>query len=106
LSASIPLGIVAGLFFGKQLGVFAVANLATFTGLADRPEGVSLWQLYGVSILTGIGFTMSLFIGTLAFEETAMDQVRLGALAGSLLSAALAAVILAACGRSRFAPDE
>lgn len=88
----VPLGIAAGLFLGKQLGVFLASWLAVKLGLAALPKGVSWAQLYGVAILCGIGFTMSLFIGSLAFEHAGQEHgasVRLGILAGSLLSAAV-----------------
>ena len=88
LLAPVPLGIAAGLFIGKQIGVFGCAYGAVRLGLAHLPQGVSWLQIYGLSLLTGIGFTMSLFIGTLAFDG--LDHatgVRLGVLLGSLLSA-------------------
>jgi len=86
--AAIPLGIALGLFLGKQLGVFAFAWLAVRVGLARLPEGVGWPAVYGVGILTGIGFTMSLFIGGLAFDDPGvLDGVRLGVLAGSIASA-------------------
>ena len=102
LVAPIPLGIVAGLFIGKQLGVFGAAMAAIRMGIAKLPEGASIGQFYGVAILTGIGFTMSLFIGTLAFDdENLMSQVRLGVLEASILSGLLAClVIIVARGRS------
>jgi NhaA family Na+:H+ antiporter len=104
LAAPIPLGIIAGLFVGKQLGVFATALAAIKLGIVERPAGASLAQLYGVAILTGLGFTMSLFIGTLAFEdESLMAQVRLGVLVASLVSGAAAALVLIAA-RGRAAP--
>jgi NhaA family Na+:H+ antiporter len=104
LTAPIPLGIIAGLFVGKQLGVFATALAAIKLGIVERPAGASLAQLYGVAILTGLGFTMSLFIGTLAFEdESLMAQVRLGVLVASLVSGAAAALVLIAA-RGRAAP--
>ncbi|MCZ6893219.1 MAG: Na+/H+ antiporter NhaA, partial [Gammaproteobacteria bacterium] len=83
-----PLGIVLGLFVGKQVGVFVAWWLAIAIGLGERPEGATWTSIYGVSVLTGIGFTMSLFIGTLAFESPEAYEVplRLGVLAGSLLS--------------------
>jgi NhaA family Na+:H+ antiporter len=78
LTAPIPLGIIAGLFVGKQLGVFGAAIAAIKLRIAELPSGASIVQLYGTAALTGVGFTMSLFIGTLAFEdETLMAQVRL-----------------------------
>ncbi len=89
LSHPVPLGIAAGLFVGKQLGIFAACWLGVMLGLARRPESVSWPALYGTAILCGIGFTMSLFIGTLAFEETGVNQLfdeRLGIIAGSILS--------------------
>ncbi len=87
LLAPVPLGIAAGLFIGKQIGVFGFAYGAVRLGLAKLPQGVSWLQIYGLSFLTGIGFTMSLFIGTLAYDdlEYATD-VRLGVLLGSLVS--------------------
>ena len=86
----VTLGIVAGLFFGKQFGVFAASWALIRLGLARLPEGASWGQLYGVSACAGIGFTMSLFIGTLAFDDPALQpMVRLGVLVASLLSAAL-----------------
>jgi NhaA family Na+:H+ antiporter len=104
LAAPIPLGIIAGLFVGKQLGVFATSLAAIKLGIVERPAGASLAQLYGVAILTGLGFTMSLFIGTLAFEdESLMAQVRLGVLVASLVSGAAAALVLIAA-RGRAAP--
>ena len=97
LTETIPLGIVAGLFVGKQVGVFGSSALAILLGLAERPSGVSWWQLYGVSVLAGVGFTMSLFIGGLAFEHTgeySINLARLGILAGSLLAAITGYVVL------------
>ncbi|PZU06999.1 Na+/H+ antiporter NhaA [Sphingomonas sp.] len=88
LLAPLPLAVALGLFLGKQAGI----GIGTFAclrfRLAERPEGASGMQLYGVALLAGIGFTMSLFVGGLAFGEGAMlDEVKLGVLAGSLLSA-------------------
>jgi NhaA family Na+:H+ antiporter len=93
----VPVGIALGLFVGKQLGVFLPSLLMIKSGLAKMPEGVNWSQLYGVSILTGIGFTMSLFIGTLAAETGKFDHavgVRLGVLIGSAASAILGFVWL------------
>jgi NhaA family Na+:H+ antiporter len=101
LAASVPLGIIAGLFLGKQFGVFGASLLAIRLGLAAMPEGATIGKLYGISVLTGIGFTMSLFIGTLAFDDEAvLTQVRLGVLAASLLSGIAASLILSAAARS------
>ena len=101
LTGSIPLGIIVGLFIGKQIGVFLFSLGAIRLGLAELPGRTTLVQLYGAAILTGIGFTMSLFVGTLAFDnETAMVQVRIGVLVASLLSAVTAIAILSSANRS------
>jgi len=91
----VSLGIVMGLFLGKQIGILLGAGLLIALGIAVMPTGGSWRRLYGVAILGGIGFTMSLFIGTLAFDDGAHEtQVRLGVLAGSLLSAAAGYLVL------------
>ena len=101
LTARIPLGIIAGLVIGKQLGVFGAAMAAIKLRIAKFPEGASSTQLYGIAILTGVGFTMSLFIGTLAFEdESLMAQVRLGVLEASILSSLIACLVLVIAARS------
>ena len=83
----VKLGISMGLFVGKQIGVFGMIWLAIRTGLAPMPPGTTWSQLYGVSLLCGVGFTMSLFIGSLAFEHSSFEApIRLGVLTGSLLS--------------------
>lgn len=89
LLAPLPLGIAAGLFIGKQAGIFGSIWIADRTGFASRPGGASWAQLYGVAMLAGIGFTMSLFIGGLAFPDSPelIDEVKIGVLAGSILSA-------------------
>jgi len=94
--ADVPLGIAAGLFIGKQLGVFGSSWAAIKLGWADRPSGASFTQLYGVSILCGIGFTMSLFVGLLAFPGAPhlQDGVKIGVLAGSLLSALMGTAVV------------
>ncbi len=102
LLAPVPLGIAAGLFVGKQLGVFGAAWLAIRLGVARLPAGVTWAQLYGTAMLCGIGFTMSLFIGSLAFERAGQQHaaaVRLGILAGSLLSALCGYALLRAALR-------
>ena len=94
----ITLGIAAGLFVGKQIGIFGVCWLTVKAGLANLPQGANWVQLYGVSLLCGIGFTMSLFIGSLAFEEQGLayqTSVKVGVLLGSLVSAVLGAILLA-----------
>ena len=89
LIAPLPLGVAAGLFLGKQLGVFAAVRIVVASGLAARPQRATWLQVYGAAMLCGIGFTMSLFIGGLAFADPAlMDEVKIGVLLGSLLSAA------------------
>jgi NhaA family Na+:H+ antiporter len=88
----VPVGIALGLVVGKQLGVFGVCLLGIKLGIARLPDGVSWSMLYGVAILCGIGFTMSLFIGSLAFEEASspyLYQDRIGILGGSFISALL-----------------
>jgi NhaA family Na+:H+ antiporter len=89
LARPLPLAILAGLFLGKQLGIFAAIWGAVRIGLSAKPPATSWRQLYGAAMLCGIGFTMSLFIGALAFpgNEKLIDQAKLGTLAGSLLSA-------------------
>jgi Na+:H+ antiporter, NhaA family len=89
LGRPLPLAILAGLFLGKQLGIFGAVWVAVRAGLAPRPDGTSWRQLYGAAMLCGIGFTMSLFIGALAFpgEVSRIDEAKLGILVGSLLSA-------------------
>jgi NhaA family Na+:H+ antiporter len=100
IAAPVPPGIIAGLFLGKQVGVFGAAMTAIKLGIAERPAGASIAQLYGVAILTGVGFTMSLFIGTLAFEdESLMAQVRLAVLVASVLSGLAAALTLIVAAR-------
>ncbi|SIN63819.1 sodium/proton antiporter, NhaA family [Parasphingorhabdus marina DSM 22363] len=100
--APLPLGIAAGLFFGKQLGIFASVWIAVKIGFAGRLGGASWLQVYGVSMLCGIGFTMSLFIGALAFpgNELLIEEAKIGVLGGSFLSAIVGYCIL------RFAPQE
>ena len=85
----VPLGILCGLFFGKQIGVFLFSFLSIKFKLAEMPTNSNWYKFYGVGILTGIGFTMSLFVGNLAFLDNNqyIDGVKIGVLAGSLLSA-------------------
>ncbi|WCM26702.1 Na+/H+ antiporter NhaA [Sphingomonas sp. QA11] len=94
------LGIALALFFGKQLGIFGSIWLAVRFGIAQVPRGASWAQVYGVALLAGIGFTMSLFIGGLAFPGNAaiMDEVKIGVLTGSILSAVVGFVVLYLAG--------
>jgi NhaA family Na+:H+ antiporter len=97
LTNGVPMGIILGLFVGKQLGVFGMVALARLLRIARLPSGTTWPQIYGVAILCGIGFTMSLFIGTLAFEHGNFDLlagVKLGVLIGSVLSAAVGLLVL------------
>ena len=84
----VPLGIVLGLFVGKQLGVFIFSYISIKTKIAQMPNNSNWYNFYGVGVLTGIGFTMSLFVGNLAFVDNMqyMDGVKIGVLTGSLLS--------------------
>ena len=92
----VPLGIVCGLFFGKQIGVFLFSFLAVKLKLAEMPTNSNWIKLYGVGILTGIGFTMSLFVGNLAFFDYSnnLDGVKIGVLIGSSLSAIVGYLLL------------
>ena len=86
--STVPLGILLGLFLGKQIGVFIFSYISIKLKLAEMPNNANWINFYGVGILTGIGFTMSLFVGNLAFAENMeyMDGVKIGVLSGSLLS--------------------
>ncbi|WP_292050841.1 MULTISPECIES: Na+/H+ antiporter NhaA [unclassified Brevundimonas] len=103
--APLVIGIALGLFIGKQIGVFGAAWLAATLRIADKPTGASWAQVYGVSLLCGIGFTMSLFIGVLAVpgavDSVQQIEVKLGVLGGSVLSALVASVVLGVTGRKR-----
>ncbi len=91
----VSLGIALGLFLGKQLGIFAMIWLTIRFGIAPMPAGTNWVQLYGVSLLCGVGFTMSLFIGGLAFEHSSFDApIRLGVLTGSIASAVCGYLLL------------
>ena len=103
----ITLGVAAGLFFGKQIGVFACVWLAVRLGLAERPQHATWPQVYGVSILAGIGFTMSLFIGLLAFASSPelQNAIKIGVLAGSVLSAVTGLLVLLFASAGASYPD-
>jgi NhaA family Na+:H+ antiporter len=96
LVAPLPLAVGAGLVLGKQAGIFGAIWGADRLGLAARPEGASWAQLWGVAVLCGIGFTMSLFIAALAFPAAPplVEEAKLGVLAGSLVSALLGFAVL------------
>lgn len=103
--APLVIAVALGLFLGKQVGVFGAAWLASALKIGARPTGATWMQVYGVSILCGVGFTMSLFIGVLAFpgavDSPEQIEVKLGVIGGSVLSALAAAVVLALAGRRR-----
>ena len=94
--APLPLAIAAGLFLGKQVGIFSAIWLADRSGFAPRPDNASWQEIWGVSILCGIGFTMSLFISGLAFagQDLFINEAKIGILGGSLLSAVLGFIVL------------
>lgn len=94
---SVPMGIAAGLFIGKQVGVFGFCWLVIKLGWVALPSGISWLMLYGAAALCGVGFTMSMFIGSLAFEQTGVNLLfdeRLGIIVGSVLSGLLGYAIL------------
>ncbi|WP_148649365.1 Na+/H+ antiporter NhaA [Novosphingobium barchaimii] len=95
LVAPLPLGVAGGLFLGKQLGVFLAVWLCARFGIAQRPGGATWLQTYGMCLLCGIGFTMSLFVGGLAFSDPLLiDEVKIGVLGGSLVSALAGYLVL------------
>jgi len=97
LLTGIPFAIAMGLFFGKQIGVFGFSLIAIMLGVCKKPEGSNWGQIYGVSILCGVGFTMSLFVGSLAFEDTGLGYSRpdrLGIIIGSLAAGVLGFIVL------------
>ena len=107
-SEGVWLGIVLGLFLGKQVGIFGAAFLAVRSGLCRLPERVNWMQVFGVSILAGIGFTMSLFIATRAFPDPAvLSSAKLAVLSGSLLSAVIGVLVLqyATIGSGTITPE-
>ncbi len=101
LLAPLPLAVALGLLVGKQVGIFGSIVIAEKLGLAKRPVGASLTQLWGLSLLCGIGFTMSLFIGALAFPGSMelVDEAKLGVLGGSLIAAVAGYAVLRFAGR-------
>lgn len=102
ISSSLSLGIIAGLVVGKPIGIFGLAWLADKMGLVNKPDGLSWMQILGLSCLAGVGFTMSLFIGGLAFKDPILvEQLKLGVIIGSTVSALLAVGILAAAAKRK-----
>jgi NhaA family Na+:H+ antiporter len=102
LLAPLPLGVAGGLFLGKQLGVFLAIWLCARLGIAQRPNGATWVQTYGMCLLCGIGFTMSLFVGGLAFSDPVLiDEVKIGVLGGSILSALSGFAVLRFAARHR-----
>jgi len=99
----VPFGILCGLFFGKQIGVFLFSYISIKLKLAEMPSNSNWIKLYGVGILTGIGFTMSLFVGNLAFVDSTnyLDGVKIGVLAGSTLSALVGYFLLLIVSKKR-----
>lgn len=98
--APLPLGVALGLFVGKQIGIFSTVWLCARFGVAEKPHGATWAQVYGIALVCGIGFTMSLFIGGLAFTDPLlMDEVKIGVLGGSLASAAAGYALLRLCAR-------
>ena len=101
LVGALPWAVALGLFVGKQVGIFGAVLVADKTGIAPRPEGTNWAQVWGMALLCGIGFTMSLFIGALAFPAAPelVEEAKLGVLLGSLLSAVLGFAVLRLAGR-------
>ncbi len=96
LMGPVPLGILCGLFFGKQIGIFLFSIISIKLKIAQMPNNSNWLNFYGVGVLAGIGFTMSLFVGNLAFVENAyhIDGVKIGVLSGSLMSAIFGYILL------------
>ncbi len=105
LFSPVAMGIAAGLFFGKQAGVMIATAVTVLTRLGKRPSNATWAEIYGVSLLCGVGFTMSLFIGALAFpgalDSPIQSEVKLGVLSGSLASAVVGSAVLARCSAFR-----
>lgn len=100
VTGTVSMGIILGLFFGKQIGVFGMTALAIGLGIAKKPEKTSWLMLYGVALLCGVGFTMSLFIGGLAFEHGGFSNIaalKIGVIAGSLISGFCGWLVLHLC---------
>ena len=102
MTQSVPLGIMFGLFFGKQIGVFLFSWIAVKLNLAKLPKDSNYLSFYGVSVLTGIGFTMSLFVDSLAYNESDIfsSTDKLAILIGSFLAGIVGYIILRISSRS------
>ncbi|MDZ4746831.1 MAG: Na+/H+ antiporter NhaA [bacterium] len=95
LTSSIGVGVILGLFLGKQIGVTLAVWVATRLGIADLPDDMTMWHVYGISLLCGIGFTMSLFVGQLAFLTSEdLDKAKFAIIVGSALSGLLGVIVL------------
>jgi NhaA family Na+:H+ antiporter len=109
LAEPLSLGVAGGLVLGKLIGVFGAVVLMVRTGLADLPAAASWSQVFGVALLCGIGFTMSLFIGLLAFDDPSLqERVKFGILAGSLVAGIAGYLVLRLTGGNRhpLTPDK
>jgi len=107
LAAPLPAGIALGLFLGKQVGIFGTVMVLVRLRIIPRPPGCSTLQVLGMAMLAGIGFTMSLFIGGLAFRDPLlMNEVRLGVMGGSVLSAVAGSLLLIFAARQATGQDE
>ncbi|MGH6745596.1 Na+/H+ antiporter NhaA [Novosphingobium sp.] len=107
LIAPLPMGVAGGLFLGKQIGVFLALWLCARLSIAKRPSGATWMQTYGMCLLCGIGFTMSLFVGGLAFSDPILiDEVKIGVLGGSIVSALAGFAVLRLTASRRKAPVE
>ena len=108
LATALPMAVALGLFVGKQVGIAGAIWLAVRSGLAPRPAGTTTAQLYGAALLCGIGFTMSLFIGALAFPDNpeAIEAAKLGTLVGSLLSGVAGYLVLRRAAPEECPPDD
>jgi NhaA family Na+:H+ antiporter len=104
----VPVGVALGLVVGKQVGIFSLCAIAIALKLVEMPKNMNWMSLYGVSALCGIGFTMSLFVGSLAFEETGVNLLfdeRLGIIVGSLVSGVIGYLVLARALPKQAAPE-
>jgi len=102
LQDDLPIGIALGLFLGKQIGIFTVSYIAVKLRIAKKPEGCTWFQFYAVCVMCGIGFTMSLFVGTLSYSDALLlTETKLGVICGSLISGIVSYILLAVALRGR-----